>query len=160
MRVLPRFAHSLLVLLGIVFAVSCIKYVDNPNVVRDTASATPDSLPHPSSRLPIDEVCLAHANQWVWVEGYPAPRPYNSYAKEYAIRLFSEPGRGNSLAMLVDKNHLEPVPKDNPKEVRVRTDEGIVADSNTQIVALGQIKSVSGRDGECSLRHVSDVRLP
>jgi hypothetical protein len=145
---------------GVLFAVSCVKYVNNPNVVRDAASATPGLIPPPTSKLQVGEVCFAHANQWVWVEGYPAPGSSSPSSKEYAIRLYSEPGRGNSLAMRVGEDHLEPATKDNPKEVRVRTSEGVVADSTTRIVAFGQVKSVSGRDGECSLHHVSDVRLP
>ena len=160
MKVLPSFVRSLFILTGAFCAVSCIKFADNPAVVKDTASATPGPIPPRSSKLRVDEVCFGHANQWVWVEGYPAPRSDNPSPGEHPIRLYSEPGRGNGLLIMVGDNHLEPVTKGSQRESRIRTAEGVVADADTRVVALGRVKSVSGRDGECSLEHVSDVRLP
>jgi hypothetical protein len=160
MKLPPSFLRSLFILTGAFCAVSCIKFADNPAVVKDTASATPGRIPPLSSGLRVGEVCFGHANEWVWVEGYPAPRSYNPSRGEQAIRLYSEPGRGSGLLIMVGDSYLEPVAEGGQRGSRIRTAEGVVADAGTRVVALGRVKSVSGRDGECSLEHVSDVRLP
>jgi hypothetical protein len=129
------------------------------NPAPASSTPTPRKLITPvSSRLQIKDACTGHQDDWVWVEGYPGPGVDDPASQAHIkIDLHSQPDGGDTLSMWVSSYRVKPSSKGSPKEVRLLIKGGVVADSDTKVLVLGQVDSSNGR---CELNNVSDVTRP